>query len=148
MNWQPLATYALAICCSALAAQTVAAETERESIRYLPLDAPAGMPQAVIVQGMPLVYTRQLLPLDREGKIVGDGSADRQIEQVLDNLAAVLNDSKSGMDKLVRVNVYALSTAIVEQLPRAPEQTARPGGPPGDYCGADAACRSQGAGGR
>ena len=80
------------------------------------MDAPPGMSQAVIVQGLPLVHTRQLLPLDRDGKIVGDGSADRQIEQVLDNLEAVLKDSGSGMDKLVRINVYALSTAIVENF--------------------------------
>jgi enamine deaminase RidA (YjgF/YER057c/UK114 family) len=74
------------------------------------------MSQAVIVQGLPLVHTRQLLPLDHEGKVVGEGSADRQIEQVLDNLEAVLKDSGSGMDKLVRVNIYALSTAIVESF--------------------------------
>jgi enamine deaminase RidA (YjgF/YER057c/UK114 family) len=71
------------------------------------------MSQAVIVQGLPLVHTRQLLPLDREGKLVGEGPADQQIEQVLANLEAVLKDSGSGMDKLVRVNVYALSTGIV-----------------------------------
>ena len=32
------------------------------------------------------MYTRQLLPLDEDGKIVGEGSADQQIEQVLKNL--------------------------------------------------------------
>ena len=42
-----------------------AARTARPSIQYVPLDAPAGMSQAVIVQGLPLVHTRQLLPLDR-----------------------------------------------------------------------------------
>jgi enamine deaminase RidA (YjgF/YER057c/UK114 family) len=71
------------------------------------------MSQAVIVQGLPLVHTRQLLPLDRAGKLVGVGSADQQIEQVLNNLEAVLKDSGSGMDKLVRVHVYALSTTVV-----------------------------------
>lgn len=86
----------------------------RPSIRYLPLDAPEGISQAVIVDDMPLVHTRQLLPLDREGNLVGEGSAQQQIEQVLDNLEAVLKDSGSAMDKLVRVHVYALSTATVE----------------------------------
>ena len=79
------------------------------SVRYLPLDAPAGMSQAVVVQGLPLAYTRQLLPLDREGKLVGVGSADEQIEQVLTNLEAVLGAAGSGLGKLVRLNVYALS---------------------------------------
>jgi enamine deaminase RidA (YjgF/YER057c/UK114 family) len=88
------------------------------------------MSQAVIVQGMPLVHTRQLLPLDREGKLVGDGSADRQIEQVLDNLAAVLKDSGSGMDRLIRVNVYALSASIAtgfrEHLTKRLDPAVRP----------------------
>ncbi len=97
----------------ALTAGALAQHTVKPSVQYVPLDAPAGMSQAVIVQGMPLVHTRQLLPLDRQGKLAGEGSADRQIEQVLANLEAVLKDSGSGMDKLVRVNVYALSPAIV-----------------------------------
>jgi enamine deaminase RidA (YjgF/YER057c/UK114 family) len=95
------------------AQQTTSQETPSSSIQYVPLDAPAGMSQAVIVQGQPLVHTRQLLPLDGEGKLVGEGAAERQIDQVLANLAAVLKDSGSGMDKLVRVNVYALSTKTV-----------------------------------
>ena len=88
---------------------TAVKETAEPSVRYVPLDAPAGMSQAVVVQGLPLVYTRQLLPLDREGKLVGEGSADKQIERVLDNLEAVLGASGSGLGKLVRLNVCALS---------------------------------------
>ena len=99
-----------------MTALSAAQDVSPSSIRYLVLDAPPGMSQAVIVQGLPLVHTRQLLPLDVEGKIVGEGSADRQIEQVLDNLEAVLKNSGSGMDKLVRVNVYALSTPTVENF--------------------------------
>jgi enamine deaminase RidA (YjgF/YER057c/UK114 family) len=109
------AAASLAICLMVLSTSTHAQDAAG-SIRYLPLDAPAGMSQAVIVQGCPLVHTRQLLPLDREGKLVGEGSADPQIEQVLTNLEAVLKDSGSGMDKLVRVNVYALSTATVDSF--------------------------------
>jgi 2-iminobutanoate/2-iminopropanoate deaminase len=86
------------------------------SIEYLPLDAPPGMSQAVIVQGFPLVHTRQLLPLDTAGKLVGEGSADKQIQQVLDNLEAVLKASGSGLEKLVRLNVYALAPATVTRV--------------------------------
>ncbi len=99
---------------------TIRAAAEKEtvgpSIQYLPLEAPAGMSQAVIVQGLPLVYTRQLQPLDREGELVGPESADKQIEQVLANLEAVLKDAGSGLGKLVRVNVYALSPTIADQF--------------------------------
>jgi len=116
MIWRFFVRTLMAGCCAALADYAAAQDAARPSIRYLVLDAPAGMSQAVIVNGLPLVHTRQLLPLDREGKVVGEGSADRQIEQVLTNLEAVLEDSGSGMDRLVRVDVYALSTVIVDSF--------------------------------
>jgi enamine deaminase RidA (YjgF/YER057c/UK114 family) len=67
------------------------------------------MSQAVIVQRLPLVYTRQLLPLGRDGKLVGEGSADKQSEQVLANLESVLRGAGSGLARLVRLNICALS---------------------------------------
>ena len=104
-----------------------AAET---SIEYVPMDAAEGTSQAVIVQGFPLVHTRQLLPLDSAGNSVGKDSIDKQIEQVLDNLQAVLKDNHSGLDKLVRVNVYALSpptvTRVRELLAKRLDPSVRP----------------------
>jgi len=110
---------ALAVCPAVVAAaetEAPAQETIESSIRYVPLDAPEGMSQAVIVDRIPLVHTRQLFAFDSDGKLVGDGSADKQIEQVLANLEAVLKDSASGLDQLIRVNVYALSTATVTKF--------------------------------
>jgi enamine deaminase RidA (YjgF/YER057c/UK114 family) len=79
---------------------------------------------------MPLVHTRQLFPFDLRGQLVGEGSPDQQIEQVLANLDSVLKDSGSGIDRLIRVNVYALSTAIVtsfhQQLSERLDSTVRP----------------------
>lgn len=109
--------WALLVGCLAMAASGAFAQGGAgPSIRYVPLDAPEGVSQAVIVEGLALVHTRQLLPVDRQGNIVGEGSADRQIQQVLDNLQAVLADAGSGMDKLVRVHVYAVSTQIVDRF--------------------------------
>ena len=88
-------------------------------IQYLPLDAPAGMSQAVIVQGHPLVHTRQLLPLDAQGNIVGQGSIDKQIQQVLDNLEAVLSGSGSSLGQLVRLHVYTLAPSTVDRVREA-----------------------------
>ena len=100
------------------------------SIEYVPMDAPAGMSQAVVVQGFPLVHTRQLLPLDAKGKPVGKDSIDKQIQQVLDNLEAVLKDSGSGLNKLVRLNVYALApptvTRVRELLSKRLDPSVRP----------------------
>ena len=86
------------------------------SVHYLSSDAPEGTSRAVVVEGYPLVYTRQLLPLDGEGNLVGEGSAEKQIEQVLANLEAVLTAAGSGPDKLVRLNVYADSPQTVQLL--------------------------------
>jgi enamine deaminase RidA (YjgF/YER057c/UK114 family) len=112
------------------AQDTPGREISDSSVQYLPLDAPAGMSQAVVVQGQPLVHTRQLLPLDHEGNLVGEGSVDKQIEQVLNNLDAVLNASGSGLGKLVRLNVYAIAPPTVdrvrEQLSKRLEPDVRP----------------------
>ncbi|MGQ9574633.1 MAG: RidA family protein [Thermoguttaceae bacterium] len=107
---------AAALLLPALASCAAAQDAAQPSIQYLPMDAPPGMSQVVIVRGLPLVHTRQLLPLDRQGKVVGEGAADQQIQQVLANLEAVLADCGSGMDKLVRVNVYALSPGIARSF--------------------------------
>jgi enamine deaminase RidA (YjgF/YER057c/UK114 family) len=86
------------------------------AVQYLPLGAPEGMSQAVIVPSQPLLHTRQLLALDREGKLMGAGSVDQQIEQVLDNLHAVLTSAGSGLNQLVRLNVYSLAPATVGRV--------------------------------
>ena len=65
-------------------------------------------------EGQPLVHTRQLVPVDREGKIVGAGSVEKQVKQVLDNLEAVLSDSGSSLGQLVRLNVYAIEPSTVD----------------------------------
>jgi enamine deaminase RidA (YjgF/YER057c/UK114 family) len=126
MTWRTVTVAVLAACVVWLAncpaaedkpvKETPGKDTAGAPVQYLPLDAPAGMSQAAIVQGQPLVHTRQLLPLDREGKPVGEGSVDKQIEQVLDNLDAVLGASGSGLGKLVRLNVYAITPQTVDRV--------------------------------
>lgn len=124
MRWRLFSAAVLAASALALtncpaaeeSAKPASDKAAKSSIKYVPLDAPAGMSQAVIVQNVPLVHTRQLLPLDAAGKLVGAGSADQQIEQVLTNLETVLNDSGSGLDNLVRLNVYALAPTTVTRV--------------------------------
>ncbi len=73
----------------------------------------------MVVEGHALAHTRQLLPLDAEGKLVGKESVDKQIEQVLDILEVVLESSGSGLDGLVRLNVYALEPSTVDNVREA-----------------------------
>ncbi len=134
MTWRSLTAAVLAAIALGLAHCPAAEESTQQppgqaaeaSIEYVPLDAPEGMSQAVIVQGFPLVHTRQLLPLDTAGKLVGEGSVDEQIEQVLSNLEAVLKDCGSDLDKLVRLNVYALAPTTVIRVRELLEQAAWP----------------------
>ncbi len=130
MTWRSMAAAVMACCLMAAGDCLAAQEGPEPSVRYLPLDAPAGMSQAVIVEGQPLVHTRQLVPVDRDGKIVGAGSVEKQVEQVLDNLQAVLSDSGSSLGQLVRLNVYAIAPSTVDsvrgQLARRLEPEVRP----------------------
>ena len=140
MTWRSVTGAVLAACmvglanCPAAEDKPVQKAPDKEaagaSVQYVPLDAPAGMSQAVVVQGHPLVHTRQLLPLDREGKLVGEDSVDKQVEQVLNNLDAVLSASGSSLGQLVRLNVYAIAPSTVdrvrEQLSKRLEPAVRP----------------------
>lgn len=126
MMWRPTATLVM-VCCASLAlygpvyCPAQDGEESGSRIQYVPLettsDAPPGMfKTAVIVDKTPLVHTRQLFPFDSRGKLVGEGSADEQIEQLLTNLETVLRDSGAEMGTIVRVNVYALSTSLVTRF--------------------------------
>ena len=140
MTWRSVTGTVLVACmvglanCPAAEDKPVQKAPDKEaagvSVQYVPLDAPAGMSQAVVVQGHPLVHTRQLLPLDREGKLVGEDSVDKQVEQVLNNLDAVLSASGSSLGQLVRLNVYAIAPSTVgrvrEQLTGRLEPAVRP----------------------
>jgi enamine deaminase RidA (YjgF/YER057c/UK114 family) len=61
---------------------------------------------------------------------VGAGSVEKQVEQVLDNLQAVLKTSGSSLGQLVRLNVYAIAPSTVdlvrEQLAERLEPAVRP----------------------
>lgn len=85
-------------------------------IEYFPLEAPEGLSSAVAVERRALVHTRQLLPVDRGGAVVGKDSLEAQADQALDNLEAVLRASGSSLAGLVRLNVCALEPEAVEAV--------------------------------
>jgi 2-iminobutanoate/2-iminopropanoate deaminase len=65
--------------------------------------------QAVVVDG--LVFTAGQIALDpRSGEIVGQSTAD-QTEQVLTNLALILQAAGSGLPLVVKTTVYLLDMA-------------------------------------
>ena len=53
------------------------------------------------------MHTSQILPLDASGKIVGRDRADEQAAVVLDKLDAVLRQVGTGVEQLVKIDVFA-----------------------------------------
>ena len=53
-----------------------------------------------------LLYISGMLPVDAAGELVGDGDVIRQTEQVLGNVAAVLDATGASFAEVVRVGVY------------------------------------------
>jgi len=54
--------------------------------------------------------------LDLEGNIVGEGDFDAQAIQAFENLQAVLTAGGSGLDKLIKVNIYVTDMANFENV--------------------------------
>lgn len=92
-------------------AMAAVAQPSTPSVQYL---SSVEVAPAVVVAGHPLLYTRQILPVDAEGKLEGEGSAPTQIDQVLENLKRLLDDSGSGLSRLVKVNAYADSPETID----------------------------------
>src|SRR5262249_55497500 len=82
-------------------------------LRYVDPNPATGTSGAVVVGEAPLAHTAQLLPLDAKGNVAGKGKAAVQAEAVLENLAAALGEARSGLDRVVKVNVYAARPEVV-----------------------------------
>jgi len=77
-----------------------------DELRGIEPNEATGSSRAVVVGDVPLAHTSQLLPLDASGRVVGS-KATEQCGKLLDDLAAALADVGSGLDRLVKLNVYA-----------------------------------------
>jgi enamine deaminase RidA (YjgF/YER057c/UK114 family) len=66
-------------------------------------------PEAVVVDSAALVHTGQILPYDKDGKL-GDVAA--QVNQVFDNLKAVLHECGSSGAWIVRLNIHVKDAAV------------------------------------
>ncbi|WP_276363662.1 RidA family protein [Daejeonella sp. H1SJ63] len=69
---------------------------------------------AVIVDELPLAHTVQFLPIGKTGKIAGSGLRE-QSSQVFQNLSKALNKSGSGIDKIIKLNVYISSHELKDE---------------------------------
>lgn len=82
---------------------------------YKPSDE-TGSSAAVTVDRLPLVHTIQLFPFNIRGVIVGKNDLATQVAQVFKNATAVLKQSGSGLDQVVKVNVHISNEKDVAEV--------------------------------
>ena len=76
-------------------------------IREVRPDDTMGTSGAAVVDGAAnLAYTEQIMPIDADGKMIAPDQAGDQAAAVLDRLEFTLKDGRSGLDQLVKVDVY------------------------------------------
>ncbi|MEU3896977.1 RidA family protein [Streptomyces sp. NPDC045251] len=71
---------------------------------------PAYSHASVVEAGTKLAFLAGAVPLDAEGKLVGEGDPVRQAEQVIANLAEQLHAVGSGPEHVLSTDVYVVST--------------------------------------
>jgi enamine deaminase RidA (YjgF/YER057c/UK114 family) len=86
------------------------------SIRWVDPDDATGASRAVVVDHVPLAHTAQVLPLDAAGKLVGEGDAAKQTEQVLVNLDQLLQGAKSGLKSVIKLNIFLARDEAVPEV--------------------------------
>lgn len=93
-----------------------------------------GFACVVVVAGQPLVYSRQLFPVDEKGQLPRRdeplAQQKAQAAQLRENLRVLLEDVGSGWDKIVRVHGYVVnreaSEILVAALAEVIPEEARP----------------------
>ncbi|SIO58207.1 Enamine deaminase RidA, house cleaning of reactive enamine intermediates, YjgF/YER057c/UK114 family [Singulisphaera sp. GP187] len=91
-----------------------AEEQEKPKVRSIgPDDSTQTSAVVIVPSSMNLAHTAQFLPLDERGSIVGPERAAEQATVVLDRLEAALKAAGSGLDRVVKVNVYAARADVL-----------------------------------
>ena len=117
---------AIALCCAgAFAAEPPRSKTVAGG-RVKLLDAPAegGVARATVVDDLPLAHTSQLLPLDSQGRLIGENPGAQTV-QVLKNVSAALSAAGSSLERVVKLNLYIADDSHAEQVERVVAETFR-----------------------
>lgn len=86
------------------------------AIRYIQPSVDTGSSRATVVGDVPLAHTGQFLALDEDGQMVGPEDPRRQTAQVLEDIGLVLSRVGSGLDELLKLNVYVARNEVVEEV--------------------------------
>jgi len=87
-------------------------------VEYLGADEESGSSRAVVVEGHALAHTGQVMALDKQGGMIGEGSVDTQLAHALFNLEAALAAAGSGTENLVKLNLYVDQPRTADKIKR------------------------------
>jgi reactive intermediate/imine deaminase len=74
---------------------------------------PFGYSHAVDVSGSRIVYVSGQVPLDRDGRLVGEGDFDAQTRQVFNNLTAALQAAGVAWTDVVKLNYFVVDVSRI-----------------------------------
>lgn len=95
------------------------AQGQEPTVRRVPGQT-EGTSAAVVVSGSTaLAHTAQIQARDAQGRLQAAGRAGEQAQRVLDRLGTALAEAGSGLDQLVKLNVYAASPSDLEAVRHA-----------------------------
>jgi reactive intermediate/imine deaminase len=78
--------------------------------------APAGYSHVVDSQADRIIFISGQVPLDAEGRLVGDGDFDAQVRQVFDNLGAALEAVDASWTDVVKLNYYLVDVGEIASV--------------------------------
>jgi enamine deaminase RidA (YjgF/YER057c/UK114 family) len=84
--------------------------TDPERVNPGALYGAAPYDYAVVSPPVPLVFAAGACPLDERGRVVAPGDVEAQTRQALDNLALVLADAGSSLERLLKTTVYVVAS--------------------------------------
>ena len=85
-------------------------------IQYAQTSRQKGSSDAVIVKNVPLAHTSQIFSLDKRGKFVFKDELQKQIGQIFGNLSKALNIADSGLEQVVKLNIYLKNTSLISEV--------------------------------
>jgi reactive intermediate/imine deaminase len=80
------------------------------------LPAPFGYSHVVDAPAERIVFVSGQVPLDAEGRLVGDDDFDAQVRQVFDNLTAALEAADASWADVVKLNYYLVDVSQIASV--------------------------------
>jgi reactive intermediate/imine deaminase len=77
------------------------------------LPAPFGYSHVVVVAASRLIFVSGQVPLDREGRLIGEGDIDLQTRHVFANLSAALEAAGASWFDVVKLNYYLVDVTNI-----------------------------------